>query len=123
MYQFSFEKLEAWKCSQILVEMIYADTKEFPKNEMNGIVSQIRRSSVSVSTNLAEGSGKQSFKEKNRFISISYGSLMETMNLVILSNTLKYISNERMLAYRSEISKLSFMLNKLSKYFKSQSPL
>lgn len=117
MREFSFEKLEVWKLVQDLIEMVYSDTTHYPKTERYGIVSQIRRSAISVSSNIAEGSGKKSDKDKKRFLSIAYGSLMETMNLIVLSRKLKYISYEKELNYRRLISRISAMLTKLSEYF------
>lgn len=119
MHQFSFEKLEVWRLGQTMVEMIYSDTYSFPKHENYGIISQLRRSAVSVCSNIAEGSGKVSNKDKKRYVSIAYGSLMETMNLVILSNRLKYVKNEKLKEYRQLIRRISIMLTRLGKYFES----
>ncbi len=76
--QYGFEKLEVYQLSEDLIVKIYTLTKKFPKEEIFGLTSQIRRASVSISLNLAEGSVERSNKEFIRFINTSIGSLVET---------------------------------------------
>ena len=73
---FSFERLAVWQKSRLLVKNIYAITNGFPEREKFGLTDQLRRAAVSISSNLAEGSGRISVKEKIHFCEISYGSLM-----------------------------------------------
>ncbi len=79
------------------------------------MVSQIRRASVSISSNLAEGSAKQSLKDQARFTEISFGSLMEILNQIILSFELKFIKEKDYLSIRKCIENLSRQLNALKK--------
>ena len=115
MYQFSFEKLQVWKESINLVKLIYGLTNDFPKSEKYGLISQLRRASVSISSNLAEGTSRSSNKDKAYFTTIAYSSSMEVLNQIIISNELNYISKNDTEEIRKEISKISNMLNALRK--------
>lgn len=88
---FSFEKLIAWQKSRELALEIFRITKLFPKDEMFGMTSQMRRCSVSIASNLAEGSGRNSMKDKARFSEIAFGSALELLNQLILSFDFEYI--------------------------------
>ena len=79
----SFTDLNAWKEGHKLVLMIYGITKQFPKEEIFGLTSQIRRCVVSITLNIAEGFSRQSYKEKVRFYSISLGSITELQNQLL----------------------------------------
>ncbi len=74
---FGFEKLEVWQKAIELSDAVYAFTRLFPSDERFGLSSQLRRSSVSVASNIAEGSGRGSNLDFARFVEIAYGSLME----------------------------------------------
>lgn len=90
-YAQTFEELEVWKESQNLAVEVYKATKLFPKDELYSITSQIRRAVGSVSANIAEGFGRTSSKDKVHFMTIAYGSLLETKNFLYLSARLGYI--------------------------------
>lgn len=92
--KFSFEDLDAWKVAFGLAHKIYLVSQKFPKNEMYGIVSQIRRASLSVCLNIAEGKGRHSNREFNRFLLIARGSLYETITLLKMCLKLGYIDKE-----------------------------
>jgi len=89
-----FKELLAWKKSYSLALEIYKVTKSYPKDELYGIVSQIRRASVSISANVAEGYEKKYKKEYMRFLYISRGSLGEVETFLLFSKDLQYISQE-----------------------------
>ena len=110
---FAFEKLLVWQKSVIMVKEVYQLTKQFPKEEKYGIISQIRRSALSVSCNLAEGSGKISNKDKANYTTIAFGSLMETMNLLIVASEVEMMTKERVDVFRIQISEISRMLSSL----------
>ena len=74
---FSFEKLMAWQKGRELALLVYKIIKQFPKDETFGLTSQMRRCSISIASNLAEGSGRNSFKDKARFSEIAYDSSLE----------------------------------------------
>ncbi len=112
-YLFPFEKLEVWQVARRLVKRIYEVTKNFPTEEKFGLTNQLRRAIVSVSSNLAEGSCRNSFKDQARFSEIAYGSLMEVMNQLISANDLLFISNENLEELRETIIELSNKINAL----------
>ena len=91
MEQDRWEKLEVWKISDELALNVYKITKDFPKEEIYGITSRLRRASLSVPTNIVEGYSRKGDKELSRFINISLGSLAETKYLVYFSNRLDYL--------------------------------
>lgn len=114
-YEFSFEKLEVWKESVNLTKLIYSETNEFPENEKFGLTSQLRRASVSIASNLAEGTSRQTNKDKAHFTTMAFSSLMEVLNQLIIAKELNFISEEKYEKLRIEIGKISRMLNALRK--------
>ncbi len=115
MYRFSFEKLEVWKEGINLSKSIYKLTESFPDMEKFGLISQLRRASNSISSNLAEGTSRTTNKDKAHFTTMSYSSTMEVLNHLILSKELQFISEEKYLKIREQIHKISNMLNALRK--------
>ena len=87
----NFQELAIWQRSHLLTLRIYSISKGFPKDEMFGLTSQMRRSSSSIPTNIAEGCGRNSNPELNRFLVISAGSTSELQYQLILSKDLGYI--------------------------------
>jgi four helix bundle protein len=79
MYLYSFEKLEVWKESIKLIKSIYDLTKDFPESEKFGLVNQLRRASVSIASNLAEGTSRSTNKDKAHFTTMAFSSLMEVL--------------------------------------------
>ena len=120
MNQFSFERLDVWNDSRELAKNIYLITKEFPADEKFGLMSQIRRSAISVSSNIVEGSYRNSNKEKSYFMNIAFGSLMELLSQIIISRDLEYITDEQFKTIRALIEKTSNKLASLSNYFKKK---
>lgn len=90
----NYKELEIWKKSKDIVIDIYKVTSDFPKSELYGLTSQIRRAGISISANIAEGNGKNSDAELARFINISIGSSSEVEALLIIANELEFISND-----------------------------
>ena len=113
MYQFGFEKLEVWQEARKLTVAIYRLTEKFPEREKFGLTNQLRRSSVSVAANIAEGTTRSSAKEQAYFTSISYGSLMEVMSHLITAVDLNFITGEELSSVRSMIQPLSLKINNL----------
>lgn len=114
-----FTKLEVWEKSYNLTLNIYRVTKNFPRHEMLGLTSQIRRASASISTNIAEGNGRIYSNEYVRFLSISRGSAMEVQNQLMLSKDLGYIDEETYNELVKECKSIIKMLYKLMKSIKS----
>ena len=115
MFEYSFEKLEVWKESMKLVKMIYDVTKSFPISEKYGLTSQLRRATVSISSNLAEGTSRISNKDKAHFTTLSFSSAMEVLNQILIAKELEFLSDEKYLEMRKKISKITNMLNSLRK--------
>jgi four helix bundle protein len=94
MEQERWEKLEVWKLADDLAFKVYKITKTFPKEEIYGITSQLRRAALSIPTNIVEGYSRKGDKELSRFINISLGSLAESKYLIYFSNRLQYFKSE-----------------------------
>lgn len=120
MYVFSFEKLDVWQNSREFVLAIYKLTNNFPSSEIYGITSQIKRSSSSIATNIAEGTSRNTNKDKAHFLTISYSSATETLNHLIISKDLDYITEEEYLLCREKLEKICNQINSLKKYYLSQ---
>jgi len=84
----NFKELKIWQKSRILVKEIYSITEKLPVKEQYGIISQIQRASISIPSNIAEGSGRSGIKDFNRFLEIALGSSFELETLIIISNDL-----------------------------------
>lgn len=112
-YQFSFEKLNVWIDSKELVKLIYLVTKDYPNEEKFGLTNQLRRASVSVASNLAEGTSRKTNKDKSHFTTLSFSSLMEVLNQIIIAKGLGFINQNNYQIIRTEIEKISNKLNAL----------
>ena len=110
---YAFEKLKTWKKSKELVKSVYRATRSFPNYELYGLTSQLRRSALSVASNLAEGSARTTPKDKARFTTISYSSLMEALNQLIIAFELGYVNEKDYQSIRSQIQTVSYMLCRL----------
>lgn len=92
---FSFESVVAWQKAHSFTLLVYRLTREFPKEELFGLVSQLRRAAISIEANIAEGYKKLSKADKLRFLNISEGSLAECRNYIILARDLEYIDEKQ----------------------------
>lgn len=90
----NFRNLIVWQKSMTLVTKIYNTTKKFPSEEQFGITSQIRRSAISIPSNISEGFGRNSDKEYLRFLNISVGSLFELQTQLEISKNIQYLTDE-----------------------------
>lgn len=106
----SFTDLNAWEEGHKLVLIIYKITKQFPKDELFGLVSQMRRCAVSITSNIAEGFSRQSYKEKLQFYSIGLGSVTELQNQVLVTKDVNYISYEQF----NNIAKQTIVVHKIT---------
>lgn len=112
---YSFETLDVWKDTRKLTLKIYQVTQQFPSEEKFGLTSQMRRALISVSSNIAEGTSRQSLKDQARYSEISFGSLMELLNQCILSFDLKYINETDLTEIRVNIDSVGHKLDGLRK--------
>jgi four helix bundle protein len=92
MYTYYFEKLEVWNEAREFTKIIYEITSNFPDLEKFGLTSQLRRASVSVCSNIAEGSARTTDKDKAHFTTVSFGSAVEVLNQLIIAKELNYLS-------------------------------
>lgn len=110
---YSFESLKAWQEARKLVVSVYQVLDNFPKFEKYALCDQLRRAIVSVPSNLAEGSDRISLKEQIHFIEISYGSLMEAYNQLILATDLNYIDEQSLEKLKPSIDTVARLINGL----------
>ena len=115
MRTFSFEKLKVWQKARQLTISIYRITKKFPDEEKFGLISQMRRCSISISSNIAEGTSRHSNKDKARFTEIAYGSALELLNQSILSLDLEFMAMKDYENIRAELTEVLAMLDGLYK--------
>jgi four helix bundle protein len=87
-----YRKLDAYSKAQELVKAVYVLLKQFPKEEQYALCSQLRRAAVSITSNIAEGVTRYSYKDKVHFLEVSYGSLMEVMSQIEIAYSLEYIN-------------------------------
>ena len=111
--QFAFEKLEVWQKARAFNKTIYQTTSKLPYSEQGILVDQLRRAANSIPSNIAEGSGRLSPKQFIHFLSISYGSLMEMFNHLILAHDLGYISDKELAEIRIKTSEIAKMIKSL----------
>jgi len=116
-----FTDLDVWKYSHELVIGIYRVTQKFPKEELFCLTNQMRRSAISITSNIAEGFGRKGYKEKINFYYISKGSLTELKNQLIISKELKYINNLEFDKLDGQLEKskkiLQGLINKTKTFF------
>jgi four helix bundle protein len=112
---YSFENLLVWQKSRVLAKEIYKLTATFPKEELFGITSQMRRCSISIPSNLAEGSSRRTNKDKARFTEIAFGSGLELLNQLIIALDLNYIEESKYFEIRIKLQEVTFLLDALQK--------
>jgi len=112
----SFTQLIVWQQGHKLVIEIYKATKEFPKDELFALTSQLRRAVVSITCNIAEGFSRRSYKDKAHFYNMSLGSLTEIQNLLLISKDLNYITKDQFAALANKTVEIQKMLTSLIKH-------
>ena len=105
--------LEAWKESINFVTEIYTLTKKFPKEELWGLTSQIRRASISIPSNIAEGCGRTAPRETARFMDIALGSIAEVETQLIIAENLGYINSEELII---KLGRINALVQGIKKY-------
>lgn len=117
---FSFENLRVYKVARQLVKDVYLLQNEFPREERYALGDQVRRAAVSITANLAEGSGRQSPREKVRFIEIAFGSMTEVFCELQTACDLGYIKIEQLNALRPQFTEVAKMLSGLRNRLQQQ---
>jgi len=110
---FRFEKLDVWRRAIEFADEVYEATSTFPSEEKFGLKSQMRRAAVSISSNIAEGSGRVSDADFRRFIEFAYGSLMESVSHSEIAQRLGFLSKEQHEKVRTAAEELARMLSGL----------
>lgn len=116
----SFTDLDAWKEGHKFVLMIYKITKNFPKEELFGLIMQLRRAVVSITSNIAEGFSRNSYKEKTQFYSMALGSLSEVQNQLLIAKDISYILDREFNLIAEQSVKVSKIINGLIKMSKNK---
>ena len=117
----SFTDLEAWQQAHLFAVKIYKATNNFPLSEQFGLSSQLRRASVSVGSNIAEGFSRQSSKEKLQFYSVARGSLVESQSQLLLARDVQYLDNDVYQGLADQATRVHKLVNGLSTSVKSWS--
>jgi len=118
--KFAFEILEAYKVARVLVRDVYRLQNKFPKEEKYALGDQIRRSSTSITSNIAEGSGRNSLKEKIHFIEIAFGSMTESFSQLQNAQDLGYITEEDVESIRPLYNHVAALLSLLKRSYENQ---
>jgi len=105
MYIYSFEKLSVWIEAKDLTKIIYSLSKNFPSDEKYGISSQLKRASISICSNVAEGSVRNTGKDKAHFTTMAFSSAVEVLNQLIVCHELSFISKTEYNNTRKAIGK------------------
>ena len=114
------EKLDVWKKSVDFVVDMYKATESFPKDEKFGLTSQMRRASVSIPANIAEGAGRKSNKEFIHFLSIAQGSASEVSTEILIAYRLEYMDLEKFTNLNNELDNIGRMITSLSNHLKKR---
>lgn len=114
-----FKTLEIWEQSLKLSTAIYNLTKNYPRDELYGLTSQMRRASASMFANIAEGAGRRTNEDFARFVNIAIGSTNELISYIYLSKELKYITEEEFGALEIQLIKLKKQMINFTKSLKS----
>ncbi|MFQ5733085.1 MAG: four helix bundle protein [Planctomycetaceae bacterium] len=117
---FRFEKLAVWQKGIEFANRVYGVTRSFPNDERFGLTSQMRRASVSVSSNIAEGSGRSSDNDFARFVEIAYGSLMEVVSQMNIAKSQEFLQHEDFEDLSKRADELSRMLSGLRTTLKTR---
>ena len=110
-----FKDLKVWQKAILHVTKIYTETASFPKEEIYGITSQIRRCSVSIPSNIAEGAGRRTKKDFSHFLDIAKGSSFELETQLIISKELNYLGKENFTIITTELDEIQKMITGLQK--------
>lgn len=117
----SYRELDVWKQARSLVKSVYQLSNNFPKTEQYGLVSQLRRAAISVPSNIAEGCGRNHYKDSIQFFFVARGSLYEIETQLILSSDLGFILEDELNKELEQVTQCKKLLNGFINYFQKQS--
>jgi four helix bundle protein len=107
-----FKELEIWKRSRLFCSQIYSITSKFPSDEKFGLTNQLRRASVSIPSNIAEGSSRISNKDFSRFLEIAIGSGYEVETQLLIATDLGFINTEELETISAELNEIIKMISR-----------
>lgn len=110
---FRFEKFDVWHRAIEFADLVYEVSSAFPGDERFGLTSQMRRAAVSISSNIAEGTSRNSDREFSRFVEIAYGSLMEVVSQARIATRQSYMSEHARTSLESDAEEVARMLSGL----------
>ena len=113
-----YRKLEVWKKSRALATAVYRVTERFPKSEMFGLTSQIRRAAVSIVLNIAEGNGRWTMRDQSSFLVDARASAHEVEAVLYIAEDLKYVTADAAEQLRQSTNEIGRMLNGLLRYYR-----
>ncbi|MCI0752052.1 MAG: four helix bundle protein [Flammeovirgaceae bacterium] len=116
----SYRELDVWKQSRLLVGNIYQLTKKFPKEEQFGLTNQMRRAAVSIPSNIAEGCGRNHYRDSIQFFFVARGSLYELETQLIVAADLDLVSSDELELNLDQVVRCKKLLNGFIKYFEKQ---
>lgn len=105
----NYKDLKVWQKSVDLAVRIFEITQDFPKGELYGLTSQIRRSAVSIASNIAEGAGRNTNRDFDNFLGISYASSCELETQLIIASRAKFLESTQLASIQAEISEIQKM--------------
>ena len=117
----TYRDLIVWQKAYNFTLDLYRVTRCFPKEELYGLTSQMRRAAISITSNIAEGFGRSGAKEKDQFFAIAHGSLYETESQVLIAQGVGYLTEDEARALLTQLDEVSRMLQKLRKVNKERS--
>lgn len=119
----SYRDLDVWQQCRLLVKDVYKLTNKFPRDEQFGLTNQLRRASVSIPSNIAEGCGRNYSKDSIQFFFIARGSLYEVETQLILSSDLDFITGEDLKQMLEKIKKCKMLLNGFINYYQKKAEI
>ncbi|WDF55335.1 four helix bundle protein [Mucilaginibacter sp. KACC 22063] len=117
-----FTNLEVWKEARVLVKLVYTNISTFPREEMFGLQSQIKRSVISIPSNIAEGCGRNSVKDSMQFFYIARGSAFELEAQLYLSNDLGFVTEDQLNIMLKQLELVRKILAGFINFYKTQLP-
>jgi four helix bundle protein len=113
----NYRELDVWKKARALAVHVYRRTEEFPQREWYGLVQQMRRAAVSITCNIAEAHGRETSRERIRFLTIARGSLLEVETQAFIAGDLEYLNTRQTEIVVEATNELARQLNALIRYY------
>lgn len=117
----TYRDLIVWQKAYDFTVHLYRVTRSFPKEEQYGLTNQLRRATISITSNIAEGFGRSSLKEKDQFFAVAHGSLYEVESQILVAQGIGYLDGQDTIELLDKLNEMSKMLQKLRKVNKERS--